>query len=132
MQFNFIRGICFDYHNNSIVVVDGERHRLQVYKLYGNQADEPFQFVSAIDVNQCDVAFEMRNTDGAPIVDDDNESGIADRSVDEFLAFEEDDLFDESRPGDQTDEDGLEYDDSDLTFREEFYHITCDSADKRD
>ena len=37
MQFNFVRGLCCDYENNHLVIVDGEWHRLQLYKLYDQQ-----------------------------------------------------------------------------------------------
>ena len=102
-QFNFIRGVCFDYERNFIVVVDGEWHRLQRYKLYNDterllQATSGASFLGDYDMsNAGDIDFDVAQ---------------ARLQVDDVT--EESDYVYQYRAESFDNDDGLEFDDSEM------------------
>ena len=48
MQFNGIRGICFHYESNYVVIVEGDGGRLQRYKLYKHETTSPVPDISSL------------------------------------------------------------------------------------
>ena len=86
MQFHYVRGICFDYEKNLAVIVDGEWHRLQVYKLYDRSGDRSTAVVEEESVqlsitvsSQEDESPELsKETESEIAGDDDDSTGGAD------------------------------------------------------
>ena len=134
MHFNYIRGVCIDYDKNFIVVVDGEWHRLQRYKLYSDH--QLLQTASDASLAR-KLALEKENSlSRADDSDDTSSSGdllnfnVMDlpEVFTEDIEEGDDNVYNEGVSAESSDseleEDGLEFDDSEITpSKEEFYHI---------
>ncbi|XP_054769965.2 E3 ubiquitin-protein ligase TRIM71-like [Lytechinus pictus] len=118
MQFNYVRGLCCDYGNNRLVVVDGEWHRLQLYKLYNKKQSALRQHSVLVDSPR-DEGDQALKEHGGDCDDEMDEGFVIVSSCDCQADIDDGDVDDP-----ETRMDDYDYDYSHLElFREENYNI---------